>query len=103
MRPGEVSTGKSSPVISIRSSVSTRQSAGTVPTYVNGVPTGATASYDNFAAAQRAAYVGRSYDYSRDFLTDAKINGVLFPGLYQGGIAFNLGGEYRESRTEGRA
>jgi iron complex outermembrane receptor protein len=74
--------------------------AGTVPTYVNGVPTGKTASYDNAAAAQRASYLGHSYKYSRDFLGDAKVNGNLFPGLYQGGIAFNMGGEYRQSRTQ---
>src|SRR5205085_7422856 len=61
---------------------------GTVPTYVNGVPTGMTASYDNFAAAQRASYLGHSFDFSHDFLTDAKVNGNLFPGLYQGGIGF---------------
>jgi iron complex outermembrane receptor protein len=74
--------------------------AGTVPTYANGVPTGLTASYDNFAAAQRASYLGRSYNYSRDFLADAKVNGNLFPDLCQGGIAFNIGGEYRQSRTQ---
>ena len=73
---------------------------GTVPTYANGVPTGMTASYDNLAAAQRASYLGRSYNYSRDFLADAKVNGNLFPGLYQGGVAFNIGGEYRQSRTQ---
>ena len=59
-----------------------------------------TASYDNFAAAQRASYLGRSYNYSRDFLADAKVNGNLFPQLYQGGIGFNLGAEYRQSRTQ---
>ncbi|MFN2508352.1 MAG: TonB-dependent receptor plug domain-containing protein, partial [Chthoniobacterales bacterium] len=74
--------------------------SGTVPTYLNGVPTGMTATYDNFAAAQRASYVGRSYNYSRDFLADAKVNGNLFPQLYQGGIGFNLGAEYRQSRTQ---
>src|SRR5947207_6690209 len=59
-----------------------------------------TASYDNFAAAQRTAYLGRSYNYSRDFLADAKVNGNLLPGLYQGGIGFNIGLEYRQSRTQ---
>jgi iron complex outermembrane recepter protein len=73
--------------------------AGTVPTYLNGVPTGMTASYDNFAAAQRATYLARSYNYSRDFLGDAKVNGNLLPNLYQGGIGFNVGAEYRQSRT----
>ena len=79
---------------------STAPLAGTVPTYLNGVPTGMTASYDNQAAVQRATYLGRSFNYSRDFLADAKVNGNLFPNLYQGGIGFNLGGEYRQSRTE---
>jgi iron complex outermembrane receptor protein len=73
---------------------------GTVPTYVDGVPTGTTASYNNLAAAQRASYLGRSYNYSRDFLADAKVNGNLLPKLYQGGIAFNIGAEYRQSRTQ---
>lgn len=73
---------------------------GTIPTYVNGIPTGATASYDNSAAAQRASYLGHSFNYSRDFLVDAKVNGNLLPGLYQGGLGFNLGLEYRQSRTQ---
>ncbi|MBA3960332.1 MAG: TonB-dependent receptor [Chthoniobacterales bacterium] len=73
---------------------------GTVPTYLNGIPTGATASYDNSAAAQRASYLGRSFNYSRDFLADAKVNGNLFPKLYQGGFGFNIGAEYRQSRTQ---
>ncbi len=74
--------------------------SGTVPTYLNGVPTGATASYDNAAAAQRASYLGHSYRYSRDYLVDAKVNGNLFPRLYQGGVGFNIGAEYRQSRSE---
>ena len=74
--------------------------AGTVPTYVNGVPTGTTASYDNSAAAEGASYLGHSVRFSRDFLVDAKVNGNLFPSLYQGGIAFNIGAEYRQSRTQ---
>jgi iron complex outermembrane receptor protein len=73
---------------------------GTVPTYLNGVPTGITATYDNLAAAQGASYLGRTYNYSRDFLGDAKVNGNLFPGSYQGGIGVNIGGEYRRSRTQ---
>jgi len=74
--------------------------AGTVPTYLNGVPTGTTASYDNLAAAQNASYLGRSYNYAHDFLADGKVNGNLLPLLYQGGIAFNIGAEYRQSRTQ---
>ena len=73
---------------------------GTVPIYLNGVPTGTTASYDNSAAAQGASYLGHSFNFSRDFLVDAKVNGNLLPNLYQGGIGFNIGAEYRQSRTE---
>ena len=90
----EILAGNFNPFIGLNAPV-----AGTVPTYRNGVPTGASVSYDNFAAAQRAAYVGRSYRYSRDFLIDGKMNGNLFPEMYQGGLAFNIGGEYRQSRA----
>jgi outer membrane receptor protein involved in Fe transport len=71
---------------------------GVATTFVNGVPSG-TVPYDNAAAAARASYTGHSFFYSRDFLTDAKIFGNLFPQLYQGGIDFNVGFEYRQSRT----
>jgi iron complex outermembrane receptor protein len=93
----EIIAGAFNPFIGVNAPLN-----GTVPTYLNGVPTGMTAAYDNFAAAQRASYLGRSYNYSRHFLGDAKVNGNLFPGLYQGGIGFNLGAEYRQSRTEQR-
>ncbi|MDQ6625288.1 MAG: TonB-dependent receptor, partial [Verrucomicrobiota bacterium] len=46
------------------------------------------------------SYLGRSFNYSRDFLADMKINGNLFPTFYQGGIGFNIGAEYRQSRTK---
>ncbi|MBS0657678.1 MAG: TonB-dependent receptor [Verrucomicrobia bacterium] len=59
-----------------------------------------TRSWDNRAAAERASYLGRSFDRSRDFLLDAKISGNLFPTLPQGGLGFNLGTEYRQSRTD---
>lgn len=58
-----------------------------------------TQSWDNVAAAQRASYVGRSFFYSHDFLLDAKIAGNLFPSLPQGGIGFNLGAEFRQTRA----
>ncbi len=91
----EIIAGNFNPFIGVNAPLS-----GTVPTYLNGVPTGLTATYDNFAAAERASYLGRSFNYSRDFLADAKVNGNLFPQLYQGGIGFNLGAEYRQSRTQ---
>ncbi|MEP6820803.1 MAG: TonB-dependent receptor [Chthoniobacterales bacterium] len=73
--------------------------AATVPTYLNGVPTGQTASYDNLAAVQRSSYLGKTYNYSRDYLIDGRIYGNLAPQLYQGGIEFNVGAEYRQSRS----
>jgi iron complex outermembrane recepter protein len=69
---------------------------GTATTYVNGVPTGQLA-YDNQAAVTAASFVARTYFYERDHLYDAKIFGNLFPGLYQGGVGFNLGYEHRQS------
>jgi len=90
----EIIAGAFNPFIGVNAPLT-----GTVPTYLNGVPTGMTATYDNLAAAQRATYLGRNYNYSRDFLADAKVNGNLFPTLYQGGIGINLGAEYRQSRT----
>ena len=65
----------------------------------NGVPTG-TATYDNVAALARSAYIGRSFTYAYDFMADAKVFGNLFPNLYQGGIGFNLGYEYRHQRVK---
>ncbi|MDQ3118140.1 MAG: TonB-dependent receptor [Verrucomicrobiota bacterium] len=73
--------------------------SGTATTFTNGVATG-TDTFDNTAAAARAAYVGRTFGYSYDFLADAKIFGNLIPNLYQGGIGFNLGYEYRHSRNK---
>jgi iron complex outermembrane receptor protein len=74
---------------------------GTAPTYVNGVPTGLTAPYDNSIAAidstqGGASYIGHSLFLERDFLYDAKINAHLFPNLWNGGIDFALGYEHRE-------
>lgn len=91
----EIIAGNFNPFIGVNAPPS-----GTVPTYLNGVPTGLTATYDNLAAAERASYLGRSFNYSRDFLADAKVNGNLFPQLYQGGIGFSLGAEYRQSRKQ---
>lgn len=74
---------------------------GTAPTYVNGVPTGLTAAYDNSIAGVDylqggATYIGHSLFLERDFLYDAKINAHLFPNLWNGGIDFALGYEHRE-------
>ncbi|MBS0659653.1 MAG: TonB-dependent receptor [Verrucomicrobia bacterium] len=65
---------------------------------VTGAVTG-TRSWDNVAAAQRSSYVGRSFFYSHDFLIDARLFGNLFPTLPQGGIGFNIGTEFRQTRT----
>ena len=69
---------------------------GTAPTYVNGVPTGLTAPYNNLLAAQNAAYLGHSFFYERDWLADIKVNAHLFPNLWNGGIDLALGYEHRE-------
>ncbi len=73
--------------------------AGTATTFTAGVPTG-TRQFDNAAALARSSYIGRSFFLSKDFLADAKVFGNLFPNLYQGGIGFNLGYEYRHSRSK---
>jgi len=74
--------------------------SGTVPTYVNGVPTGLTRSYDNLAATRAISYLGRTYNYSHDSLADVKMNAHLFPNLWNGGIDLAAGYEYRLSRTQ---
>ncbi len=90
----EIAAGNFNPFIGINAPLS-----GTAVTYREGVPAG-TDTYDNVAAFQRASYVGRSFLYSHDFLADAKMFGHLFPNLFQGGIGFNLGSEYRHSRQK---
>ena len=74
-------------------------SSGFAPTYTNGVATG-TAFYDNIAGARNAAYLGRTFNYERDWLVDAKANMHLFPNLWNGGIDLAIGYEHRESRTQ---
>jgi iron complex outermembrane receptor protein len=69
---------------------------GFAPTYVNGVPTGLTAPYNNNLGFQNSAYLGHSFFFERDFLYDAKINAHFFPNLWNGGIDFALGYEHRE-------
>ncbi len=90
----EIAAGNFNPFIGMNAPV-----AGTAVTFTNGVPTG-TRAYDNVAAFQRASYTGRTFNYSYDFLADAKVFGNLFPNMYQGGIGFNLGYEYRHSRSK---
>lgn len=74
--------------------------SGNAPTYVNGVPTGTTAPYDNIAAVQRSAFIGRTTGFTQDLVADVKVFGNLFPNLYQGGIGFNLGYEFRHDREK---
>jgi iron complex outermembrane receptor protein len=84
---------------------------GFAPTYVNGVPTGLTAPYDNRAAGALstdtfttadgrtttgAAYIGHSLFRERDYLVDAKFNAHLFPNLWNGGFDLAGGYEHRE-------
>ena len=92
----EIEAGNFNPFIGIQAPLS-----GFAPTFnADGTPTGNTAFYDNVAAAQRASYIGRSFFGTKDFLADIKVFGNLFPSLYQGGIGFNLGYEYRHNRTK---
>ena len=90
----EVAAGNFNPFRGVNAPLS-----GTATTFTNGVPTG-TDTFDNTAALARSAYIGRSFFYSYDFLADAKVFGNLFPNLYQGGIGFNLGYEYRHQRQK---
>ncbi|HSH40276.1 MAG TPA: TonB-dependent receptor [Chthoniobacterales bacterium] len=93
----EVAAGNFNPFRGINAPI-----AGTATTFTNGVPTG-TRAFDNAAALARSTYTGRSRGLTRDFLADAKVFGNLFPNLYQGGIGFNLGYEYRHQRSKGQA
>ncbi len=91
----EVGAGNFNPFLGERAPLS-----GTIPTYTNGIATG-TATYNNVAAARRAVFIGHSSIDERHYLIDGRIFGTLFPRLYQGGIIFALGSEYREnSRAE---
>jgi len=69
---------------------------GTAPTYVNGVPTGQVAPYNNVVTAQAASYVGHSFFLERAWLVDAKTNMHLFPNIWNGGLDFSFGYEHRE-------
>ncbi|MGZ5004505.1 MAG: TonB-dependent receptor domain-containing protein [Chthoniobacterales bacterium] len=68
---------------------------GNAPTYINGVPTGMTAPYNNLLGFQNSEYLGHSYFYERDWLYDAKVNAHLFPTLWNGGVDLALGYEHR--------
>ncbi len=91
----ETAAGNFNPFIGLGTPVQ-----GTAPTFVNGVPTGARAPYDNVAAVGRAAFIARSDFFAKNFLADVKVFGNLLPNLYQGGIGFNLGYEFRHARTK---
>lgn len=72
-------TGTFNPFIGINAPI-----RGTAPTYLNGVPTGLVAPYDNSIAALDwtqggASYVGHSFFYERDWLADLRLNAHLFP------------------------
>jgi len=74
---------------------------GTAIIYVTDPVTGAsvpvgTQDYDNRAAAQRSAYVGRSLFKERDYLYDFKVNMHLFPNWWNGGIDLAMGYEHRQ-------
>jgi iron complex outermembrane receptor protein len=74
---------------------------GFAPTYVNGVPTGLTAPYDNTSARALvenggASYIGHSLFLERDFAYNANINAHLFPNLWNGGIDLAVGYEHHE-------
>jgi iron complex outermembrane receptor protein len=87
---------------------------GFAPTYVNGVPTGQTAFYDNRFAGlshyntanfngqqiQGASYIGHSEFYERDWLVDPKINAHLFPNLWDGGWELALGFQHYHQAQE---
>ncbi len=73
--------------------------AGVATTFTNGVATG-TQAFDNVAALQRSSYTGRTTNVQKDLLADIKVFGNLFPNLYQGGVGFNLGYEFRHFRQK---
>ena len=55
-------------------------------------------AFDNAAAAQRVSYIGHSFTYESDYLYDIRTNAHLFPNLWNGGIDFAAGYEYRNLR-----
>jgi len=83
---------------------------GTAPTYVNGVPTGLTAPYNNAVAGRLstelvtlpdgtqvngAQYIGHSLFKEHDYLYDVKGNAHFAPNWWNGGFDFALGYEHR--------
>ena len=75
------------------------------PTYINGVPTGLTAPYDNSQAAQLftaggAQYIGHSIFKEHDYLFDIKTNAHLFPNWWNGGFDLAAGYEKRQIRQQ---
>src|SRR5256714_2435036 len=92
----EIEAGNFNPFVGVGGVIT-----GSAPTYVTdpatglSVPTGTSQSFDNKAAAQRAAFLGHSQFYEHDFLYDAKSNAHLFPNLWDGGWDFAAGYEHR--------
>jgi iron complex outermembrane receptor protein len=74
--------------------------SGLAPTYINGVPTGLMAPYDNGASAAAASFIATTQFLDRDYLVDAKFNAHLFPNLYNGGIDIAGGYEHRQVRLQ---
>ncbi|MFL6589503.1 MAG: TonB-dependent receptor domain-containing protein [Chthoniobacterales bacterium] len=92
----EITAGNFNPFIGVNAPTSGTATIYTIdPVTGLSVPAG-TQSYNNTAAAQRASYIGHSLFRERDFLYDAKVNGHLFPGLWNGGIDLAVGYEHRE-------
>jgi iron complex outermembrane receptor protein len=73
--------------------------SGDVPHYIAGVLQPGTFHYDNIAIAQLSAYLGHSFFYERDYLYDIKVNGNLFPGLWNGGVGVVVGYEHYNTAT----
>jgi iron complex outermembrane receptor protein len=91
----EIEAGNFNPFIGVGAPLAgTAQIYTTDPVTGLSVPAG-TQAYDNRAAALRAAYLGHSEFYERDYLYDAKINAHLFPNLWDGGWDFAAGYEHR--------
>ncbi len=69
---------------------------GVAPIYnAAGVQIG-TRPYNNTLALQRASYLGQSFFYERDWAYDATVNAHFFPNLYNGGVDFAIGYQYRQ-------
>jgi iron complex outermembrane receptor protein len=59
---------------------------GFAPTFVDGVPTGETAPYNNVKAAQESSYLGHSFFRNKTWTWDVTLNAHLLPNLWNGGV-----------------